>query len=46
MTIDAGAINWDQVHMINSIAPYMSMSKAMQKLKGDNSYRFLWEFSA
>ncbi len=34
MTIYAGAINWDHVHMLVSIPPNVSVSRAVQFLKG------------
>lgn len=44
MTIYAGAINRDHVHMLISIPPYLSVSKAVQYLKGKSSHRLLSEF--
>ncbi len=44
MTIYAGAINRDHVHMLIGIPPYLSVSKAVQYLKGKSSHRMLSEF--
>ncbi len=44
MTIYAGAINRDHVHMLISIPPHLSVSKAVQYLKGKSSHRLLSEF--
>ena len=46
MTIYAGAINRDHVHMLVSIPPQMSVSRAVQFLKGKSSHRLLSEFAA
>lgn len=40
MTIYAGAINRDYVHMLISMPPYRSASKAVQYLKGKSSHRW------
>jgi putative transposase len=45
MTIYAGAINRDHVHMLIGIPPYLSVSKAVQYLKGKSSHRLLSEFA-
>jgi len=44
MPIYAGAINWDHVHMLIGIPPHLSVSKAVQYLKGKSSHRMLSEF--
>lgn len=44
MTIYAGAINRDHVHMLISIPTHISVSKAVQYLKGKSSHRLLSEF--
>ena len=46
MTIYAGAINRDHVHMLIGIPPQLSVSKAVQYLKGKSSHRMLSEFPA
>ena len=46
MTIYAGAINRDHVHMLVSIPPQVSVSRAVQFLKGKSSHRLLSEFGA
>jgi putative transposase len=46
MTIYAGAINRDHVHMLISIPPHLSVSKAVQYLKGKTSHRLLSESPA
>jgi len=46
MRIYAGAINRDHVHMLISIPPYLSVSKAVQYLRGKTSHRLLSEFPA
>jgi putative transposase len=44
MVIDAGSINRDHVHMLVSIPPSMSVSRAVQYLKGRSSHKLLSEF--
>ena len=44
MTIYAGAINRDHVHMLISIPPHLSVSRAVQFLKGKSSHKLLSEF--
>ena len=44
MTIYAGAINRDHVHMLIAIPPQISVSRAVQFLKGKTSHRLLSEF--
>ena len=44
MIIHAGAINRDHVHMFISIPPNLSISKAVQYLKGKSSYKLLAEY--
>ena len=46
MTIYAGAINRDHVHVLVSIPPQVSVSRAVQFLKGKSSHRLLSEFAA
>ena len=46
MIIHAGAINRDHVHMLISIPPSVSVSKAVQYLKGKSSHRLLSEYGA
>ncbi len=44
LTIYAGAINREHVHMLISIPPYLSVSRAVQFLKGKSSHKLLSEF--
>ena len=44
MTIYAGAVNRDHVHMLISIPPHISVSRAVQYLKGKSSHKLLSEF--
>jgi putative transposase len=44
LTIYAGAINRDHVHMLIGIPPHLSVSKVVQYLKGKSSHRMLVEF--
>ncbi len=44
LTIYAGAINRDHVHLLISIPPHLSVSRAVQFLKGKSSHRLLSEF--
>ena len=46
MTIYAGSINRDHVHMLISIPPQLSVSRAVQYLKGKSSHRLLTEYKA
>ena len=46
MTIHAGAINRDHVHMLVSIPPNLSVSKAVQFLKGKSSHKLLSEYAS
>jgi len=46
MTIYAGAINRDHMHVLVSIPPQVSVSRAVQFLKGKSSHRLLSEFAA
>lgn len=41
MHIHAGSINWDHVHMLISIPPNLSVSRAVQFLKGKSSHKLL-----
>ena len=42
--IHAGSINRDHVHMLVSILPNLSVSKAIQYLKGKSSHKLLTEY--
>src|SRR6202167_6660075 len=44
MIIHAGAINRDHVHMLLPIPPSLSVSRAVQYLKGRSSHKLLSEF--
>ena len=44
MKIYAGAVNRDHVHMLIAIPPNLSVSKAVQYLKGKSSHKLLSEF--
>ncbi len=44
LTIYAGAINRDHVHMLIGISSNVSVSKAVQYLKGKSSHKLLSEF--
>lgn len=44
MTIYAGAINREHVHMLIPIPSQISVSRAVQSLKGKSSHRLLSEF--
>ena len=46
MTIYAGAINRDHVHMLIGIPPQLSVSRAVQFLKGKSSHKLLSEFAS
>ena len=46
MTIHAGAINRDRAHMPISIPPQLSVSRAVQFLKGKSSHKLLSEYQA
>jgi putative transposase len=41
MQIHAGSINRDHVHMLLSIPPHLSLSRAVQYLKGKSSHKVL-----
>ena len=45
MQIHAGSINRDHVHMLLSVPPNLSISRAVQYLKGKSSHRLLNEFT-
>ena len=45
MLIYAGAVNRDHVHMLIAIPPYLSVSRAVQYLKGKSSHKLLSEYS-
>ena len=42
--IHGGAVNRDHVHMLVSIPPSLSVSRAVQHLKGRSSHKLLSEF--
>lgn len=44
LTIYAGSVNRDHVHMLIGIPPHISVSKAVQYLKGKSSHKMLSEF--
>ena len=44
MQMHAGAVNRDHIHMLISIPPNLSVSRAVQFLKGNCSHRLLSEF--
>ena len=44
MIIYAGAINRDHVHMLIGIPPNLSVSKAVQYLKGKSSHKLMSEY--
>lgn len=46
MSIHAGAINRDHVHMLLSIPPHLSVSRAVQYLKGKSSHKLLSEYQS
>lgn len=46
MQIHAGSINRDHVHMLLSIPPHLSLSRAVQYLKGKSSHKLLAEFKS
>ena len=46
MVIYAGSINRDHVHLLIGIPPNISVSKAVQYLKGKSSHRLLTEYAA
>ena len=46
MTIYAGSINREHVHMLIGIPPQISVSKAVQFLKGKSSHKLLTEFES
>jgi putative transposase len=45
MVVHAGSINRDHVHMLLSIPPSLSVSRAVQHLKGRSSHKLLSEFA-
>ncbi len=45
MVIHAGSINRDHIHVLISIPPQLSVSRAVQFMKGKSSHRLLSEFS-
>ena len=46
MTIYAGAINRDHVHMLIGMPPHLSVSRAVQYLKGKSSHKLLSEYQS
>lgn len=44
MLIDAGSINRDHVHMLTGTPPQLSVSRAVQYLKGKSSHKLLSEY--
>ncbi len=46
MIVHAGSINRDHVHMLISIPPSLSVSKAVQYLKRKSSHRLLSEYDS
>lgn len=46
MHIHAGSINRDHVHMVLSIPPNLSISRAVQHLKGKSSHKLLTEYKS
>ena len=46
MTICAGAINRDHVHMLIGIPPHLSVSRAVPFLKGKSSHKLLEEYQS
>jgi putative transposase len=46
MQIHAGSINRDHVHLLLSIPPNLSVSRAVQYLKGKSSHKLLSEFKS
>jgi REP-associated tyrosine transposase len=46
MVIYAGSINRDHVHMLIGIPPQLSVSRAVQYLKGKSSHRLLTEYKS
>lgn len=44
MEIHAGSINRDHVHLLISIPPQLSVSRAVQFMKGKSSHRLLSEY--
>ena len=46
MIIYAGSINRDHVHMLIGIPPQLSVSKAVQYLKGKSSHKLLSEYDS
>jgi len=46
MIIYAGSVNRDHVHMLMGIPPQLSVSKAVQYLKGKSSHKLLSEYDS
>lgn len=45
MTIYAGSVNRDPIHLLIGIPPQISVSRAVQYLKGKSSHKLLSEFA-
>lgn len=45
MTIYAGSVNRDHIHLLIGIPPQISVSRAVQYLKGKSSHKLLSEFA-
>ena len=46
MVIHAGSVNRDPIHLLITIPPNMSVSRAVQYLKGKSSTRLLREYAS
>ena len=46
IVVHAGSINRDHVHLLLSIPPSLSVSRAVQYLKGRSSHKLLSEFAS
>lgn len=46
MTIYAGSVNRNHVHLLIGIPPHISVSRAVQYLKGKSSHKLLSEFAS
>ncbi len=45
MVIHAGSVNRDHIHLLISIPPQLSVSRAVQFMKGKSSHRLLSEYA-
>ena len=45
LVIHAGAVNRDHIHLLVTIPPHLSVSRAVQYLKGSSSTRLLREYA-